>query len=119
MVKQFFLFFRVNHSTIQQFNQNSEGESIGIVALGILREEKLVVHIYHLGAFVTNIGNGSIILSELCHSADKFNIQLSISAVSMSNGKDRMMDSEKLKLWYGRFGFKGESGLLRQPKIKL
>ena len=93
------------------------GKSIGIVALGVLSGDRKAVHIYHLGAFITDTGNGSKILTELCYYADKFNIHLSVSAESMPNGRDHLMDSELLREWYKRFGFKGELGLLRPPEL--
>jgi hypothetical protein len=96
--------------------QDSSGESIGIVALGVLSGEKEVVHIYHLGAFITNIGKGSIILSELCHQADQYSVCLSVSAVSMPNGENDTMDSDLVEDWYKGFGFEGDSGLLRQAR---
>ncbi|MBL7180175.1 MAG: hypothetical protein ABIK98_08320 [Pseudomonadota bacterium] len=96
--------------------QNSDGESIGIVALGVIPNEKSVVHIYHLGAFISRRGDGSKILKELCRQADIFKIYLSVSAVFMPNGKDPQMDTKRLIKWYESFGFKGDSGLLRKPK---
>lgn len=94
--------------------QNSSEEAIGIVALGVLSAEKDIVHIYHLGAFVPNIGNGSIILSELCHQADAFGVCLGVSAISLPNGKNDTMESKLLEKWYKGFGFKGDSSLLRE-----
>lgn len=92
-----------------------DGESIGIVALGVIDDEKRVVHIYHLGTFISKHGDGCKILKELCHRADKFNILLSVSAIFMPNGKDPKMDDDRLTEWYKRFGFKGDAGLLRVP----
>ena len=96
--------------------QNSEGDSIGIAALGILPEENDLVYIYHLGAFITRHGDGSIILKELCQQADKIGIRLSVSAIHLANGKDTVMESERLIQWYKSFGFKGDTGLIRHPK---
>lgn len=96
--------------------ENIDGESIGIVALDVILDAQDVVHIYHLGAFITKLGNGSVILKELCRQADIFNIYLSVSAVSMPNGKDVKMDDEHLVEWYERFGFEDDSGLVRKPR---
>lgn len=96
--------------------ENTKKESIGVVALDVVTDDLNAVHIYHLGAFVTNIGNGSKILHELCLKADKFKIILSVSPVSMPNGRSQNMDSEILTKWYERFGFKGIAGLIRKPK---
>lgn len=94
---------------------DAEGNAIGIAALGIVEDPKRFVYIYHLGAFTPRLGNGSLILKEICHQADIFNISLSVAAISMKNGKDPRMDTECLVEWYGRFGFKGAAGLLRKP----
>jgi hypothetical protein len=93
--------------------QNTDGESIGLVALGAISD---AVYIYHLGAFITRHGDGSKILKELCHQADRFNIDLTVSAVHTPNGGDPTMNSRQLKQWYESFGFMGESRLLREPK---
>ena len=96
--------------------QNKKGESIGIVAVGLMPEGSKGVYIYHLGAFISRRGNGSIILKELCRQADKFNISLSLSAISSPNGDATAMNTKQLARWYKSFGFKGESGLSRSPK---
>ena len=96
--------------------QNSAGESIGIVALGAISDEDKVVYIYHLGAFESRGGNGSLILAELCEQADAFDVSLRASAIVMPNGKDPAMTTEQLIGWYNRFGFNDNSGLLRKPK---
>lgn len=96
--------------------QNINGESIGIVALGVLPDENNMVYIYHLGAFISRHGNGSVILTELCQQADNFGIHLSVGAIHMSNGKDPLMETKRLIRWYESFGFMGESGLIRNPQ---
>jgi hypothetical protein len=96
--------------------QNSNGDSIGIVALGVLPEENDFVYIYHLGAFISRHGDGSIILKELCQQADKVGICLSVSAIHLGNGKDPVMETERLIQWYKSFGFEGDAGLIRHPK---
>ena len=96
--------------------QNTDEESIGIIALGIIQNEKKTVHIYHLGAFISLRGHGSKILKELCQQADNFNIYLSASAVVMPNGNLPQMDTKQLIQWYESFGFKEDTGLLREPK---
>jgi hypothetical protein len=96
---------------------NTAGDAIGIVALGVIPESEDIVYIYHLGAFISGCGHGSTILKELCHQADRFNICLSVSAISMPNGKDPSMGKEQLTQWYESFGFTGDSGLLRKPDI--
>ena len=93
--------------------QNIEGESIGIVALGAISD---AVYIYHLGAFITKHGDGSVILEELCHQADRFNIYLTVSPVYTPSGGEPTMNARQLKQWYEGFGFRGESRLLRTPK---
>jgi hypothetical protein len=95
--------------------QNSAGESIGIVALDVLEETKDTVHIYHLGAFIAKMGHGSTMLDELCEKADRCGISLSVSAISMPNGRDRQMGVRRLAQWYGKFGFEGDGGMLRKP----
>jgi len=95
--------------------ENSEGELTGVVALGVLANGKKVVHIYHLGSFVGNIGSGSGILRELCRQADIFDIILTVSAITMSNGREAQMTDKELADWYQCFGFKGAGKLLRKP----
>ena len=96
--------------------QNSEGESIGIAALGAIHDKNKMVYIYHLGAFESRCGNGSLILKELCDQADAFDVSLKASAVVLPNGKDPAMTTRQLIEWYKRFGFKNNAGLLREPK---
>lgn len=91
------------------------GKPIGIVALDVINNEKTVVHIYHLGAFISGQGNGSQILHELCRQADNFNIYLSVSAIEMPVGGKPQMGGKHLTRWYKSFGFKGDAGLLRKP----
>lgn len=91
------------------------GEAIGIVALGVINDIECCVYIYHLGAFLSKRGYGSVILKELCSQADRFNISLSVSAIFIDNGKDQLMDTIRLVQWYQRFGFEGNSGLVRTP----
>ena len=98
--------------------QTSDEESIGIVALGVIENDKNVVHIYHLGAFISRQGDGSRILKELCHQADEFDICLSVSAVVMPNGRKNQMKDKQLERWYKSFGFAGEEGLLREPNAQ-
>lgn len=95
--------------------QTSYGESIGVVALGVVADNKNVVHIYHLGAFISQQGDGSKILQELCVQADNFNISLTVSAIVMPNGKERQIEDNSLIQWYKSFGFSGETGLIREP----
>jgi hypothetical protein len=96
--------------------QNSEGESIGIVAIGAIHDEDKIVYIYHLGAFESRCGDGSLILKELCDQADAFDVSLRASAIVMPNGKDPVMTTGQLIGWYKRFGFKNNAGLLREPR---
>jgi hypothetical protein len=95
--------------------KNEDSESIGIVAINALPSEKSVVYIYHLGAFESQHGNGSLMLQELCEQADKFNVFLKVSPIALPNGKDPSMATEQLIEWYHKFGFRGSSGLLRKP----
>jgi len=95
--------------------QNENNESIGIVAIDAIPNEKRIVYIYHLGAFKSQCGNGSYILQELCDQADNFNVSLKVSPIAMPNGKTPLMATDHLIGWYKKFGFKGSSGLLRNP----
>ena len=96
--------------------ENTAGNSIGIVALGVFkREDANYVHIYHIGSFKSCRGVGSQIIKALCLQADKFQITLSVSPVFMPNGKDKEMSDEHLGEWYGKYGFKGDSHFKRKP----
>ena len=96
--------------------EDSDGKLIGVVALGVYTNENVnYAHIYHLGSFKTNCGNGSQILQELCSQADNYQVILSLSPIFMPDGKNEPMNDEQLKSWYGRFGFRGSSPFRREP----
>ncbi|MBU0994253.1 MAG: hypothetical protein KJ737_17315 [Proteobacteria bacterium] len=96
--------------------EDVDGHAIGIIAIAVVTEnEKERVHIYHISSFRQKIGNGSIMLVELCRQADIFNVILSLSPISMGNGKDFQISYGKLKAWYATFGFSGEGQLRREP----
>lgn len=95
---------------------NIGGDAIGIVAMGVLPDEKKAVYIYHIGAFNPGRGNGSTILKELCRQADKFNICLRASAIILLNGQHPEMNTKRLSGWYKSFGFEDDAGLLRNPQ---
>ena len=94
---------------------NKKGYATGIVALGILEDSERFVYIYHLEAFIPRLGDGSVILDEICRQADFFKINLSVAAIPMKNGNVHNMDSKCLIKWYNGYGFKGNTGLLRKP----
>ena len=97
--------------------EDTAGNSIGVVALGVYLHEGLsYVHIYHIGSFKGNQGDGALILQELCLQADRYRIILSLSPIPMPNGKNESMSSECLRKWYGNFGFKGHSHFIRKPQ---
>ena len=95
----------------------SSGADLSLIRpVGIYTHENInYVHIYHIGSFKSNRGNGSQILQELCFLADKYQIILSLSPIFMPNGKNEPMSTEQLKTWYGRFGFGGSSPFKRVP----
>ena len=99
--------------------ENPDGDAIGVVALGVHRHDSInYVHIYHIGSFKINCGNGSRIMEELCFQADKHQIQLSLSPISMPAGKNESMSTEQLTSWYRGFGFKGSPQFKREPRKK-
>ncbi len=96
--------------------EDTVGKSIGIVALGVYPHENVShVHVYHIGSFKSNRGNGSQILQQLCDQADKYQVILSLSPIFMPNGKHEPISTEQLRSWYGRFGFRGSSPFKREP----
>jgi hypothetical protein len=96
--------------------EDTDGNAIGIVALGVHTNENTnYAHIYHIGSFKSNRGDGSQILQELCIQADKYRIILSLSPIFMPNGNNEPMSDEQLKSWYGRFGFRGSLPFSREP----
>jgi hypothetical protein len=96
--------------------EDADGRSIGVVGLGVYADESIdTVHIYHMGSFKGHRGNGGWMLQELCFQADKRHIILSLSPIHMPNGKDAWMSNERLRQWYGRFGFRGSSPFKREP----
>jgi hypothetical protein len=96
--------------------QTSRDEAIGIAALGTVPDRDATVYLYHIGAFESRRGDGSLILKELCRQADIFHVVLKTSAIVSPNGKRPEMTTEQLTGWYGRFGFRGDRGLLRNPE---
>ena len=99
--------------------EDSDGRAIGIVALGVFSQENIdYVHIYHIGSFKGRRGNGGRMLRELCVQADKHQIILSLSPIFMANGKDESMSDDRLRQWYGRFGFRGDSPFKREPQLQ-
>jgi hypothetical protein len=99
--------------------EDSDDHSIGAVALGVIQAENLEhVYIYHLSSFKSKRGSGKKMLAELCRQADKFQVVLSLSPLFVPNGKNEHMSSERLKIWYGKFGFKGSPQFKREPGIK-
>ena len=96
--------------------EDSGGNSIGIAALGVSLYNGLnYVHIYHIGSFKNNLGNGTKMLQELCLQADKHRIILSLSPIPIPNGKNETMSCKMLRKWYGNFGFMGHSHFIREP----
>ena len=96
--------------------EDTDGNAIGIAALGVYTNENIdYAHIYHIGSFKSNRGDGSQILQELCSQADKYRIILSLSPIFMPNGNNEPMSDEQLKSWYGRFGFGGSLPFCREP----
>ena len=96
--------------------EDTDGNSIGVAALSVYAHKNIdYVHIYHLGSFKNNRGNGNKMLEELCFQADKYQIILSLSPIIMPNGKNESLTSEGLREWYGRFGFKGCPQFKREP----
>jgi len=92
---------------------DDSGKAIGIVALGVIHNIDHFVYIYHMSAFRSNRGHGSVILKELCSQADRFKIDLSVSAIFIDTGKDQPMETDKLIRWYQGYGFEGSSGMVR------
>jgi hypothetical protein len=98
--------------------EDTDGNAIGIIALGVHSDENInYAHIYHIGSFKNNRGDGSQMLQELCSQADKFRIILSLSPIFMPNGNSRPMSDEQLRSWYGRFGFMGSQPFSRDPLL--
>ena len=96
--------------------EDANGAAIGIVALGVFAHDSVdYVHIYHIGSFKSRRGNGGQMLRELCVQADQRQITLSLSPIVMPNGKDESMSNERLREWYGRYGFSGNSPFKREP----
>ena len=95
---------------------NDKGDALGGIALSpIEHDEGFTVHIFHISSFVTNCGDGTTMLRELCQKADDFSITLCLSPVAMSNGTDDIMDSGQLKKWYEQYGFQGKNDFCREP----
>ena len=96
--------------------EDAAGIAIGVVALGVYTYGNLTqVHIYHMGSFKGQRGNGTKIIKELCRQADRHQIILSLSPMFMPNGKSIPMSDESLRDWYGRFGFRGSTSFKRNP----
>ena len=82
--------------------EDSAGNSIGIAALGVYRYEGLYyVHIYHIGSFKSNLGNGTRILQEHCLQADKHRIRLSLRVRAKINSQSLSIEAPG---WQGAKG---------------
>lgn len=96
--------------------EDTDGNLLGVVALGVYTNENIsYVHIFHIGSFKINRGDGSKILQELCIQADRYQIILSLSPIYMPNGKNESMSDDRLRSWYSRFGFRGSPQFKREP----
>ena len=127
-VKYFYKKFKGRVALAVGYNQNlseiypfvfedSDENSIGLVALGLFEEKNNnYVHIYHIGSFKTRFGYGSRMLRELCLQADKHQIVLTLSPIFMPDGENEPMSDEKLRKWYGKFGFGDSSPFKREPR---
>ena len=107
------------HSDIFPFIfQNAYGSPIGIVAMGVTGNGKKKVHLYHIRSFIHKIGDGDLMMKELCRKADCFDIQLSVSPAFMANDKNHNINHTWLSQWYKKFNFKGKPNFLRSPREK-
>lgn len=83
----------------------------------LTNEEMNTVHIFHFSVFRQWRGNGGRMLRQLCQTADRLNVILSLSPIPSPNGNDGLLDHQQLIAWYRKYGFKGHSLLCRPPQI--
>jgi len=77
------------------------------------------VDLYHISAFTPGKGQGSEIMNFLSKTADEYGVRLSIESSAQCNG-NKIMNDAALANWYRKYGFKGNSLMLREPgKIHL
>ncbi len=77
--------------------EDTDGKSIGVVALGVYTIENMnYVHIYHLGAFENNRGNGSQILQELCFQANEYQIINLPLGIVINNSDDPQLVADRI-----------------------
>ncbi|SCY63122.1 hypothetical protein [Desulfoluna spongiiphila] len=92
------------------------GTPIGIIALAVMvQDDREVVHLYHLGAFIPGSGNGTKMLEELCREANRLCVAISLSPTPCPDGTPPLLDVKALDAWYRRFGFQGDAHLVREP----
>lgn len=98
--------------------ENNQGKALGIVAMATLTNKEMsTVHIFHFSVFRQWRGNGSRMLRQLCQTADRLNVTLSLSPIPSPNGNEDLLDHRQLIAWYRKYGFKGDSLLCRSPHI--
>ena len=91
--------------------------ALGMVAMAAISNEDLTsVHLLHLSAFRPRRGNGSKMIVMLCQKADQLSVTLSVNPIPMHNGKDTQVSSKTLIDWYGQYGFRGDTLLIRKPR---
>lgn len=96
--------------------ESPQGNALGIVALSAIHNESGdSVYIFHFSTFDTNKGSGRIMLDELCNLADHYQVVLSLSPFTLSNGSKNLMNSKQLRSWYGSYGFEGDVFFKREP----
>ena len=93
------------------------GRNLGIMALESVADENMaVVQLFHVSAFRPRRGAGTVMLRALCAEADRRQVIVTLSAVSMDNGRDPQISNDDLAAWYRRFGFEGEGRMTREPR---
>ena len=96
--------------------EDEDGQSLGIAAMAPLFNDEInSVHIFHLSAFQSNRGSGSVILEALCIKADQLGVMLSLSPIPSPNGLAGLISGRQLVNWYSKFGFEGDALLCRSP----
>jgi len=91
-------------------------KALGIVAMAAMSNEDIAsVHFLHFSVFKPRCGNGSKMIVMLCQKADQLGVALSINPIPMPNGRDSQVSSQALIDWYGQYGFRGDTLLIRRP----
>lgn len=89
---------------------------IGLIAAAPVKDNPLVVQLYHVSSFVVGKGHGKQILNYVCQLADKHKASIYLQA-EVQFTSQKTPAGEELINWYRQFGFVGTGFMRREPNV--